>query len=117
MLRDCFLKAEINGKRVTPKQYLEICLQLREEDGSIPIRQTLQYNSPRKALKQSFRERECFFLPRPVDEERSLQQLESIPRDKLKGSFVDAASEMCKAILTKTRPYSVYGQHMNGPSR
>lgn len=116
VLRDFYLDQKIDGSYVNPKQYLEHCLKLKEENGSSQIRRTLQYNSLRKALKQSFQDRDCFFLPRPVDDERKLQRLESIPRDQLKASFVSKVEEMCETILTRTKPYSVYGQHINGPS-
>ena len=61
-VRDHHLKLEIDGKEVTPKQYLEFCL--KHKPGFSP--QINQYNSLREVLRGFFPERTCFVFPTPV---------------------------------------------------
>jgi hypothetical protein len=61
-IRDHHLKLEIDGKDVTPKQYLEFCLKNKPGISS----QNSQYNNLREVLRAFFPDRACFVFPTPV---------------------------------------------------
>ncbi|XP_059809245.1 guanylate-binding protein 1-like [Hypanus sabinus] len=75
VIRDLTLKLEINGKPMTPDDYLEHSLKLK--DGEIS-EQDKKYNELRRCIRNNFPSRCCFALPMPthVNFLNDLQKLE-----------------------------------------
>lgn len=70
----------MDGKTLTPKQYLEDCLL----DQNTLIKTNEDSKKIRRAIATNFKERDCVTLVRPAREERDLQRLDSIPEHALR---------------------------------
>lgn len=76
LLRDFMLKIEDErGRKITPTQYLENCLTEQNTIGKI----NESSRKIKKSLMSYFTSRECLTLVRPVDDEKDLQLLNSLP--------------------------------------
>lgn len=108
-VRDFFLKCEINGKPVSPNEYLEWSLQLKKGHGE----KASQANSVRKSIKESFRERHCFLFPFPTTQEK-LQELEKLKFEELDEKFVNISQEFTEIVLDISEPKTVLGKDVTG---
>ena len=61
-VRDFFLKCEVNGKEVTPTEFMEWHLNLKKGKG----RDTMRASSIREAIQGFSDSRHCFLFPFPV---------------------------------------------------
>lgn len=73
------------GNPITPKEYLENSL--TEQRGSSENVQSK--NRIRRLLRQFFQDRDCCLLVRPVEEEKDLQKLDSMPDRLLRKEFLE----------------------------
>jgi predicted nucleic acid-binding Zn-ribbon protein len=86
VLRDFSLNlVDKDNSKITPNQYLENILQPL----SSTKKGTVEKNRIRKCIRDCFLKRECFPLPRPVNDENDLQKLQHIPFDKLRPEFTN----------------------------
>jgi hypothetical protein len=108
-VRDFFLKCEVNGKSVTPDEYLEWSLQLKRGHGD----KASQANSVRKSIKESFRERHCYLFPFPTTPDK-LQELENLKFDELDEKFINVSKEFTEDVLRISDPKSVLGKAVTG---
>jgi Guanylate-binding protein, N-terminal domain/Guanylate-binding protein, C-terminal domain len=69
--------------QVSPREYLESALQQVKGAG----RSVEAKNAIRESIKSLFPDRDCFCLVRPINDEKSLQQLESLPAAQLRPEF------------------------------
>eukprot|EP00898_Chlorokybus_atmophyticus_P005840 jgi/Chlat1/6257/Chrsp44S05773 len=125
LLRDFYLELAANGRAVTPKQYLEEALTTVPGQGSDIVAK----NQIRESICTLFPERECFALVRPVNEERDLQQLETVAQqcgwqtltvfsqaDKLRPQFREGMAALTKYVMSRAEPKRVHGSILTGPA-
>ena len=123
VLRDFALELIDNqGNEVTTKQYLENAL--KEENINLIsnnsynkgiMEEINKKNDIRKTLKLFFRERDCYTLVRPVNEEKKLKIIDKLPIEELRPEFLNQMNTLVKKIFESIRPKSVNGGYMNGP--
>lgn len=75
LVRDFALRLEDQkGRKISPHEYLENALKLQKGTSDLVNRK----NNIRKELNNFFRERDCFMLIRPVDDEKKLQNMATV---------------------------------------
>ena len=72
----------VTGEEISSDEYLELCLRNKSNG-----KNAKQNNLIKENIIKYFIERECVTLPRPVDNEEDLQNLDNIPFSKLKSNF------------------------------
>nr|XP_012615329.2 guanylate-binding protein 1-like [Microcebus murinus] len=110
-LRDVTLKLEVDGQPLTPDEYLENSLKLKQGNRE----KDKNYNLPRLCIRKFFPKKKCFVFYPPT-EWRKLGQLETLQDDELDSDFVQQVAEFCCYTFihskTKTLPG---GLKVNGP--
>lgn len=115
LLRDFTLDLEDEqGRPITARQYLENSLKERPETAGGGQQQSK--NGIRVAIKQLFRERDCVTLVRPVNDERQLKTIDSVPYQNLRPEFREQSDALVQKILEETPPKQLNGQNLNGES-
>ncbi|XP_072889558.1 guanylate-binding protein 1-like [Hemitrygon akajei] len=84
VIRDLTLDLEINGKPVTPNEYLEFSLKLKNSEIS---EQDKKYNELRKCIRNLFPSRCCFALPFPTHPNK-VNQLQKMKDTILDSDFI-----------------------------
>ncbi len=85
IVRDFSLRMEDkHGVKITPKEYLENALS--EQRGVTDIIENK--NRIRRLLKYFFKERDCYTLVRPVEDEEKLQRLNTLETSEFRSEFV-----------------------------
>ena len=75
LVRDFSLRlVDEHGKKILPKEYLNKALELKEGTSDLIIRK----NNVRNELVNFFKDRDCFPLIRPVDDEKKLQKMSEL---------------------------------------
>ena len=98
------------GDTISSREYLE--QSLNEQKGfsdSIILK-----NRVRRLIKQVFPDRDCFTLVRPVEQEKQLQSLQSMPDAQLRPEFVEQMTLLRGKIFKKVRPKQLNGKTMTG---
>ena len=90
-------------------QYLEECL--RNQPGHSQAIATK--NQTRTLIREFFRHRHCYLLPRPVADETQLQQ-QSVALCQLRPEFSSKFEELRQHILGQPRSKVINGQAVNG---
>ena len=89
LLRDFTLNIEDERhNKLTPTQYLENCL---AEEGKYAHDDSKKI---KKSITNYFKERECMTLVRPVNEERDLQRLNTLPDFSLRAEFQQGVKKL-----------------------
>lgn len=70
---------------ISPQEYLENALRPQKGTSDLAMRK----NSIRKELTSFFRERDCFTLVRPVDDEAKLQNMSKVRDSELRPKFLE----------------------------
>jgi Guanylate-binding protein, N-terminal domain len=97
LLRDFSLDLrDDDGSILSPREYLEACLQPQEGFSS----DVQARNRTRRVLTAFFKERECFTLVRPLDDESQLQHMDSLPDVSLRAGFRRQMQELCSTLVT-----------------
>lgn len=125
VLRDFALELiDAHGNKITPTQYLENAL--KEDNGLMSSMSSInsfnkgvseeiaKKNDIRNTLKLFFKERDCFTLVRPVNEEKKLKIIDKLPTDELRPEFLSQMTELVKRVFDSVRPKQVQGSYMNG---
>ncbi len=73
------------GNIITSKEYFENAL--REQRGSSDTVE--KKNRIRRMILNFFKDRDCFTIVRPSEEEKDLQYLQKIPDESLRPEFVE----------------------------
>lgn len=81
---------------------------------SLPGRNSESYNSIRNTLLKLFPNRDCFTLPRPLDSEAQLKQLEDLNLSRLKDTFQEQLENLKKGILENPTVKTLNGQVLTG---
>ncbi|KAM6168303.1 uncharacterized protein O8D03_008696 [Erethizon dorsatum] len=110
-LRDFYLQLETDGQLVTPDEYLENSLMVKEGSNE----KIQHFNLPRLCIKKFFPRKKCFIFESPADRKK-LSQLEMLHDDELQPEFVQQVAEFCSYIFghsaAKTLPGGI---KVNGP--
>ncbi len=109
-VRDFFLQCEIEGKAVTPDEYLEWGLQLK--GGA--RKDIQQANDVRASLKRFFPERHCFLFPFPTIDSTKLSDMDSVAVTELSPKFVEVGRDFVNFVLRQTDVKELEGKAVNG---
>ena len=122
VLRDWALELiDSNGNEITARQYLENAL--REENvnnistnsfNQGVIDELNKKNDIRKTLKLFFKERDCYTLVRPVNDEKKLKLIDQLPIEELRPEFLNQMNNLVKKVFESVRPKQIQGSYMNG---
>ena len=108
-VRDFFLKCEIDGKEVSPTEYMEWHLRLKKGKS----KETMRANSIRSSIQSFFDNRLCFLFPFPVEQDK-LQDLDHVPHHELNPRFRDIGEQFVEHILSKDTTKTIYGKAVTG---
>ncbi|XP_071197648.1 guanylate-binding protein 1-like [Salvelinus alpinus] len=105
-VRDFTLKLEIDGREITPDEYLENSLQLKTGYG----KKISDYNVPRECIRNFFPSRKCFVFPFPTIPD-NIYRLDSMDEAELSERFREVADTFCRFIFQESRTKTVIGGH------
>ena len=111
-IRDHHLLLEINGKNVSPKDYLEHCLENKKGISKA----VSEYNCLRDALRAFFSERTCFVFPPPLWDPQQMNCLEKVPEEELSPQFRAAGNDFVEFVKANSRPKMIKGSTLTGRS-
>jgi len=101
LLRDFSLKLEDSqGNTITAKQYLENALQLQKGFSDA----VEEKNKVRKLITSYFKERDCFSMVRPVENEKDLQNLQTLEDSEIRKEFLEQAHMLRNKVFKKVKP-------------
>lgn len=111
VLRDFALELiDSNGRAISPNQYLENSLKNIERDDP----EIVKKNEIRNILKIFFKERDCYTLIRPINDEKKLRNIDKLPVKDLRTEFVTQMETLVSRIYNNVRPKVVQGSYLNG---
>ena len=111
VLRDFSLQLiDPSGNTITTKEYLENSLQPQKGTSDAVEAK----NRVRKLLKHFFRDRDCFALVRPSEEEKTLQNLQEVNPNLLRPEFIKQTQQLKKLIYKKVKVKTLNGRAFNG---
>lgn len=110
-LRDFSLDLESNGQSISPDQYLENSLKLK----NVTSPKDKNFNLPRLCIRKFFPKKKCFIFDRPTNRKK-LGQLETLHDDELDSEFVQQAAAFCSYIFNNAKTKTLSGGiQVNGP--
>lgn len=113
LVRDFSLELVSGGKEITPDEYLEKALEpMRGDEEDIVSKNTI-----RQTIHQAFRDRACFTLKRPVNDEELLQNLESAQESDFRPEYLQQMKVLTRQIYHSVPAKKLYGHHVSGPSK
>lgn len=98
------------GDPITPKDYLERAL-LPQKGFTDAVEDK---NRIRRLLKHFFKERDCFTMVRPAQNEQDLQRLMDLELEDLRSEFVEQVMILRKKIVNKVKPKMLNGKALSG---
>ncbi|XP_072889392.1 guanylate-binding protein 1-like [Hemitrygon akajei] len=107
LIRDFTLKLKIDGKAVTPNEYLEHRLKLKDGE-----KQDKEYNELRRCIRNNFPSRCCFVFPFPTTND--VEQLQELEDKDLNMDFVNERQSLINYIHTHNKVKRVGGQLVTG---
>jgi len=111
LLRDFSLKLEdMEGNTITVREYLENALQLQK--GNTPSIE--EKNKLRRLITTYFRDRDCFSLVRPVENEKDLQNLQKLDDSQIRPEFVEQSKVLRNKVAKKVKPKCFNNKILNG---
>ena len=111
VVRDFSLRLlDMMGNSLTAKEYFESALQPQKGTSD----QAEQKNRIRRLIKHFFKDRDCFTMVRPVEEEKELQSLQTMPDDQLRTEFVQQTNQLRKKIFRRVKPKTLNSQFITG---
>ncbi|KAK9798122.1 hypothetical protein WJX73_001407 [Symbiochloris irregularis] len=110
LLRDFYLTLEEEGRKITPREYLETALRHLNGTGAAVDAK----NQIRESIKALFPNRDCFSLVRPHNDERQLAQLEALPPQQLRPEFREGLEKLTKLIFARAQPKRLGTQIISG---
>lgn len=115
VLRDFFLKqVDSKGNQISANEYLENVLNYSTISNSKENKLTESKNEVRNLIKAYFKDRRCFTLIRPVEEDSLLQKLPKLKDEELRPDFVKQMYELRKLVKHGMRFKTFQGQRING---
>lgn len=111
VLRDFALQlVDRSGSEISPKDYLENAL-MPQKGVSDNVEQK---NRIRRYIKHFFKERDCFPLIRPSEQEEVLQALDTASDDVLRPDFVTQMVALRKFVMRKAKLKLLNGKKVTG---
>lgn len=110
LLRDFMLDMQQDGASLSPNEYLEKSLELRDANS----RRNEERNKIRKSIQILFARRECLTLVRPVMDELQLRRAAELPEDELRPEFVKQMENIRGRIFGVVAPKQLFGKVMDG---
>lgn len=110
VLRDFSLQLEDAGRKTSSREYLETCL--KPVDGSTP--DVLTKNQIRKTILDFFKDRDCVTLIRPVNDERQLREINTLPYETLRPKFREQMDDLVTKIVNTVRVKMIEGAVLSG---
>lgn len=110
LLRDFHLTLiDEDGSPITAHEYMENILNMRHVFGRNPEKQA----HIRQEILDIFKDRDCMTLPRPAEEEKILENLSNINKDKIRPKFLKNIQKLKKNV--KNCPVKkINGTEING---
>ncbi|XP_062960960.1 guanylate-binding protein 2 [Cynocephalus volans] len=110
-LRDFCLELEANGQPITPDDYLELSLKLKQGTDQ----KSKNFNEPRLCIRKFFPKRKCFIFDRPAPR-KYLVHLEQLKEEDLNPEFIKQTEEFYSYILSHSNAKTLPGGiTVNGP--
>ena len=109
-VRDFFLKPEINGKMVSPNEYLEDCLSMKRG----LKRETKEANYIKQCIRTFFKQRHCFLFPCPANDKEKLQHLETLKESELEKEFLEVGLDFKNFVYHEAPVKKIEGKSVNG---
>ncbi|XP_043856559.1 guanylate-binding protein 1-like [Dromiciops gliroides] len=110
-VRDFTLELDIDGKPVTPDEYLEMALKLQQGKPE----EVKMYNLPRQCIRQFFPNKKCFIFDQPAHRKK-LSQLETLHDSELDPEFVEQVENFCSYAFQHSNVKTLQGGiTVNGP--
>lgn len=97
-----------NRRTVTPKAYLERVL--KEQ---IKGRTAESIQVGRQLITQTFEERDCVTIPRPVDSEEELRNINNLHFDELRDEFKEGVIHV-RELISRSKLKKVRGRNIKG---
>jgi hypothetical protein len=111
VVRDFALKLlDQYGNQINSKEYLEGAL--KEQKGTSDNIE--KKNRIRRLIVNFFRERDCFTMVRPTEEERDLQTLQRLPDHRLRPEFLHQMDSLRSKIFKRVKPKVLNGRFITG---
>lgn len=98
---------------VTDRQYLENALRPVDSSGTDADQVAIK-NEIRAKLTTFFKERDCVTLVRPVNEEKSLREIQKVPYEQLRPEFRSKMEVLVKKVFNNLQPKIIDGQPLTG---
>lgn len=98
------------GNTINQKQYLESALQ--PQKGSSDAVE--QKNRIRRMIQLFFKDRDCFTMVRPVENERELQNLQQMNDEQFRPEFQQQLHTLRSRIMKKAKPKVLNGRVLTG---
>jgi len=107
VLRDFHLQlVDARGNALTETEYLEDALRsVQGQDDK---------NKFRSVIRELFRNRDCMTLCRPVDSEKDLRCVQSLPYDSLRLKFRIQMEKLCDKIYSSVQTKDINGTQLTG---
>ncbi|CAI2384081.1 unnamed protein product [Moneuplotes crassus] len=93
----------------TPRDYMEKCLE--QVPGA--TEDILRKNKIREGITKYFKDRDCYTLIRPLNDEDELAHIEEQDFTSLKPEFQDQMNRVIKKIYSKAKPKIIDGKSLN----
>ncbi|KAK7797316.1 hypothetical protein U0070_023672 [Myodes glareolus] len=112
-LRDFTLDLTVDGKTISPDEYLEHSM--KPIYGTSQTNKEKELNLPRLCIQKFFPKKKCFVFERPANG-RQLGQLESLQDQDLNPDFVEQVAEFCSYVFSCSKVKTLSGGiRVNGP--
>ena len=111
VVRDFTLRLlDTDGNKINSKQYLE--QSLREVKGASDAVENK--NRIRRMITSFFKDRDCFTMVRPTEDERNLQKLQDLTNEQMRPEFVNQMETLRAKIFKRVHPKSLNGRFITG---
>ena len=112
VLRDFYLELEIDGREVTPDEYLEHSLDMKKGDN----KQIRAFNEIRKCIRKYFTKRKCFTFGMPVEDPKKMKCLDKVSENELNPTFREETGVFLDYILQEGPVKQLSGKKLTGSS-
>ena len=111
VVRDFTLRLlDTDGNKINSKEYLE--MSLREQRGTSDAIENK--NRIRRMITSFFKDRDCYTMVRPTEDERDLQKLQNLTNGNMRPEFVNQMETLRAKIFSRVRPKSLNGRFVTG---
>jgi len=111
VVRDFALKLlDSVGNQINSKEYLENAL--KEQKGSSD--QIEKKNKIRRLILNFFKDRDCFTMVRPTENEKDLQSLQKMSDAELRPEFLEQMASLRQRIHKRIKPKVLNGKFITG---